>query len=121
MRAFIKISRDQDRYVEWSTVVDAPTFVGTREQIRQQMIHEIPPGYDPKPGNAPEDRLQRCDETGTTALWYDTGPQLGAFDDNGMVVEGRAWLPRERLGAYCDALERNDTAAAEALLTETDG
>lgn len=110
-RIVFKVTRDEDRYVEWSTIVEAPTFTGTRAE----MMAHLSPGeliY----GHQPEDRLRRADETGTSAAGGFSF--FGAWDDSGLVVEQRGVLRRERLGEFLDLFMPGDYVdpAAYALL-----
>ncbi len=111
----LKVDPDRDLYVEWSSVVESPTYIGTRAEFLAYLTHEIPDGYSPLPGNSPEDRLARADETGTSAC-YGTPPHFGAFDAGGFIVEQRGVLPRADLGRFVDALlAENETTAYELL------
>lgn len=108
-KPIIRADREHDLYVEWSSIVEAPTFIGTRAE----MLRYLTPRSDPnEPGlnlgrrhTDPEARLRRADETGTSSLpdpEYD-GPPFGSWDDKGFIVEQKGWLPRERLYAYLTA------------------
>ena len=103
-RIIIKASPDRDLYVEWSTVVEAPVFIGNRSETLKHLRREQ------EGGDAPEVRLARVDETGTSAkgdyAWF------GAWDDNGLVYEQRGSVPRERLGDFLDAYLRDDEETA---------
>ncbi len=89
----IKAAPDRDLYVGWSNVVEAPVWLGTRDDALGQ--------------GCPESRLRRADETGTSCKRDPessyTGPLDGAWDDKGFIAEQRGWLPRARLGDYAVA------------------
>jgi hypothetical protein len=112
----MKVARDRDLYVGWSTVVENLVWAGTRAEALAVLARDIPVGYEPKPGNSPEDRLQRADETGTSACWYDTDPQDGAWDDPVQIVEQRGLLRRADLARYVDLYTAGDAEGAFALL-----
>lgn len=112
-RYLMKCQPDRDLYVEWTTVCDNATWVGTRaEALRLEQTDE--------------ERLRRTDETGTSTLWKVDGyPVEGAWDDPTIIVcnterrEDRIYsytLRREDLTSYAEALLADDTARAEALL-----
>lgn len=95
-RIILKATPDQDFYVEWSTIVEAPVFAGIRERMLEH-LREDNPDIQSNPIAKAEARLRRADETGTSAA----GPYswFGAWDedDNGLIVEQRGVLPRHRL------------------------
>lgn len=113
----MKVDRDRDLYVYWSTVVESPVFIGNREEMLAELATEIPRGYVPTEDNSPEARVARADENGTSALYFPPPtPQDGAWDDAGQIVEQRGWLPRADLGRFVDALLADDRDAAYAVL-----
>lgn len=100
----VKPNPDRDLYVEWSTVVENLTGVGTRAQI----------------GGA-EDRMARADETGSSAAGGMKGYR--GWDDGQFLVTNTErrdahffWLLRADLEAYADAYAADDVEAAERLL-----
>ena len=112
-RYILKCDRDTDLYVEWSTVVDNVTRVGTREQC----IHD---GIE-------AERLARADKTGTSVVRFWTegdGYHEGSFEDEHLLVRncqtiddhGGMLLPRDRLLDYARLVYANDMAGAEVLL-----
>jgi hypothetical protein len=112
-RYLMKCEPDRDLYVEWSSVVDNLTWVGTRaEALHLEQTDEA--------------RLARTDLTGTSTLWKVEGhPVEGAWDDPTIHVmntdrrEDRIYsytLRRSDLAAYAEAYQADDTARAEALL-----
>lgn len=116
----MKVSPDRDQYVGWSTVVESIVWIGSRAEAAEILAYDIPPGYDPKPGNAPEDRLHRADETGTSALYPSGGPFDGSWEDGDQIVEQRGILARSDLPAFVDAFAVDDMDAAYGLLRPFD-
>ena len=101
-RYIIKAAKDRDLYMEYSTIVEAPTMIGTRAEILRELLRS----HDPRAGT-PGVRLDRADETGTSALrdpasTYD-GPLDGEWSDTGLIIEQRGWLPRDRFADFLDA------------------
>ena len=110
----VKASPDEDWYAVWSTIVDAPTYFGTRAELERSI-------HDPRE-LAPE-RFARADERGTSADWTDWPKDDMPFGWNYaefLVMEGSpdnpdgadgCWLlPRENLRAYCERLANDDLA-----------
>lgn len=105
-RCVIKAAREADLYLEWSSVVDACTRVGTRAEFRA--------------GGHSQEALERADRTGTS----DRVARLGHWDDEPLGVgttehrrqEGVLLLARTDLAAFARFLSAGDSQAAEALL-----
>ena len=99
----LKASPDLDLFCEWSSVVDGPTWVGTRDEL-------VARGVEP-------DRITRAAFCGTSALWGE--PRYLSFESNGLLVlnggASRGWLPRHRLGAYLRLLVEGDNNADRLL------
>jgi hypothetical protein len=110
-RCIIKASRDEDLYLEWSSVVDACTMVGTRSEF-------LASGHR-------EDALDRADRTGTS----DRVAQFGGWDDESLGVgttehrqhEGPLILERADLAAFARLLAVGNSKEAEALLKPDPG
>lgn len=112
----MKVAPDRDQYVGWSTVVESIVWIGNRQEAARILARDIPAGYDPKPGNSPEDRLRRADESGTSALYPDYGPYDGAWDDPIQIVEQRGVLERASFPAFVDAWQSDNPESAYELL-----
>lgn len=78
----VKAAPDQGLYVGWSTSVEAPVGVWSRESA-------IAYGFPPS-------RLERADENGSSDMSHGDGH----WDDPGFVAEQRGWLKRDRLAKY---------------------
>src|SRR5574338_79451 len=70
----VKAAPDEDLYCEWSTIVDAPTWLGDREGL-------IESGFA-------QDRIERADQSGTSAF----GGSYGWDDDRFLI---REMVPRD--------------------------
>jgi hypothetical protein len=107
----LKADPTRDLYVEWSTIVDDATFVGTRDEMLTYLRSERPSGGI----HAPEARLHRAGETGTSCMWKVAGyPRLGAWDDPRLLVAQYGYLRRSDLALY--AMLVDNEQAARALL-----
>lgn len=104
----VKATPDADLYIEWSTIVEAPTFIGTRAETLEYL--GLP---SPSVSDTPEERLARADETGTSAkgdyAWF------GSWTYDGFVVEQRGVLPRSRLSAFAVLYADDDPAWLDLL------
>lgn len=114
-RMIVKTARGRDQYLIWSSVVDAAVAgPGTREQVAHWLATEDRVRWSPA---EVERILARADEHGSSA-----GTRDGWWDDETLSVgegspsDGWYHIRRERLADYADALEREDDAAAVALL-----
>jgi hypothetical protein len=112
-QAIVKAARDRDLYMVWSSVVDAPVAVGSRNQMVEYARQE----WRDTPEQA-EAALQRADTNGSS----DRAMRFGWWDDETLpVMEGSppdGWyhVRRDRLVDYAEALLHDDDAAAVALL-----
>lgn len=100
----IKPRPDEDFYLRWSTIVDAPTAWGTRAELTEALSHygseEAAPG-----------RFNRADRSGTSAAggdWYGWAHTefavVGGFDRDGVPDDWRRLIvPRDRLRDFCEA------------------
>lgn len=98
----IKADKDQDLYVGWSTICDAPAGVWSRETAAEY-------GF-------PVSRLDRADATGTSSTGRDGRPGLGGWEDTGFIAEQRGFLRRDLVGKYAVEYLHGDREAAYALL-----
>lgn len=93
----LKPDRDVDLYVEWSTIVESVTAIGTR----QEFLNE---GTDAA-------RLDRVDRVGSSALGP---PGIYGYDDEALTAEQRI-LPREHLATYVVAVMEGRDGDARVL------
>lgn len=113
----MKVSRDRDQYIGWSTVVESIVWIANdRTKALEILARDTPRGYLPEAGHTPHERLCRADETGTSALYPRRGPFDGAWEDQYQIVEQRGLLARADLPAFVDAFEADDMERAYRLL-----
>ena len=118
----LKESPDSDYYVEWSSVVEAPTFAGTRVEMLAHLQRQSDPWLREDAPHHPEQRLRRADETGTTSLWVteagmrDKYPEDGAWDDTPSIYMQRGLVSRANIFAMCHRWERDPNADVTDLL-----
>jgi hypothetical protein len=92
----IKCARDVDLYIEWSSIVESPTAVGTRAE----MLGHLTSRQDHTSSNPPEARLRRADERGTSML-DSTGHD---WDSYGAIYEQRGFLRRHTFTDFARAV-----------------
>ena len=104
--------------MEWSSIVDAPTFVGDRAEtlayLTRRSDQEPCPscGYDPTAA-----RLDRADKQGTSSKEAGWGH---GWDSRGALFNQRGYLPRARFEAFARAAAADDEPAMLALLDPLD-
>lgn len=98
----IKPSRDEDFYVWWSTIVDAPVAWGPRDD------------------SEPAERWERADERGTSANWTDWPIEKMPYrwDCEPLLIreqpdlpdggEGWWYIPRANLREFCRRLDAGE-------------
>jgi hypothetical protein len=104
----IKASPQEDLYLEWSTVVEAPTAVGTRKQMAEYL--RVNGSRDP------ESRLARADSRGSSAWDID----LGGWRDEYLIYQQQGLLPRDRLAEAARRLLADERASLTDLLLPFD-
>lgn len=112
-----KEAADVDYYVEWSSIVEAPIFGGTRDEMlahlwetdqrKPEYIMEIDPSH-------PETRLKRVDKYGTSALWGN--PRDGGWGTSGEIYMQRGWCPRANVFTLTRRLVEDEAADVTDLL-----
>jgi len=115
----VKPLADEDFYVVWSTVLDAPTTFGSRAELAAGLGHQ----------EDTSERLDRADEYGTSMNdpeiprdrqwfgWHDKAFMLREWPiPNARHDEGIYEIPRENVRALC---EQDDGADPTPLLTFT--
>jgi hypothetical protein len=121
-----KEAPDVDYYVAWSSVVDAPAFTGTREQMLTHLQRSADRYLKDDAPHHPERRLERADATGTTSLWVehagmrDKYPEDGAWDDDTHIYRQDGVLTRANLFTLCHRLDADPNADVSDLLAPFD-
>lgn len=115
----MKEAPDVDYYVEWSSVVEAPTFGGGRVEMLEHLTMYDQPQADPR--FQPEARLQRADETGTSSMWVHAQlgtdrPEEGAWDDWGQIYMQQGLLDRPNIFVLTRRIMESKSADATDLL-----
>ena len=102
----VKAHPDNDFYVDWSTIVDAPIEWGPAADFTEQI---------------PADRKERADRNGTSS--HD--PRFFGWQDPFFIVanlgDGRFYnLPRPNLQAFCEAMnpDPDNPAVQQAALNQ---
>ena len=118
----VKLDREHDEYISWSTVVDSPTSeILTKEQARRRL-----PLYYPLWAEAIDEGLDRAEEIGTSVRGRIGAHFEGAFDDDGFVVynvsgvPGGSWLPRANLRDFAHAFAAEDAEKCLSLVEPPD-
>lgn len=112
----IKPDRNQDFYVNWSTVVEAPLDWGDRAEMLDVLSDEWRREHGshiPMAGiSAPHPRLLRADVNGSSSF-------LGEFDwsEEQVIYMQRGWLARKDLPRACELLEAGRADKVLGLLT----
>ncbi len=106
----VKCAPDVDLYVEWSSVTESPTWVGTRDEVHAYLASDPSrsPGY--------ADRvLSLLDEYGTSA------PRLGCtWTNEGERYRNGGRLPRNRMLKFARRLLDDPGADPSDLLVPID-
>lgn len=86
----VKINPEDDLYTYWSTIVDAPLFLGTRAELTDYLLREA---RDAGVETAADERFERADRTGTSSVdgFYDWGEKDFIVEQRGVVL--RADIP----------------------------
>jgi hypothetical protein len=117
-----KEAPDVDYYVLWSSVVDAPTFTGTREEMLADLKSTEDPWLKDDAPHKAENRLARADETGTSSKWVETEgmldqfPEDGSWADDTFIFQQEGVLTRANLFKLCHRLDADRNADVSDLL-----
>jgi hypothetical protein len=102
-RFIIEADPDVDLYCEWSSIVEAPTWIGSRSELVGYLAEHSFDGSGDCKAMRPEDieeRLARVDETGTS-IAFRIGPHAeGSWGDTGLIYQQQGVLPRNRLAEF---------------------
>jgi hypothetical protein len=95
----VKTSPDEDYYVMWSDIVEAPTAAGTRADLEATDYFT--------PADVAAERFDRADQYGTSCA-APAGGKIYRFyewSDPGLIYQQQGILPRARLRELCERLD----------------
>lgn len=102
-RFIMKAAPDENLYVEWSSIVEAPTWLGSRAELAEYLSEHRFDGMGSCTAHSPdelEQRLARVDATGTS-IAFRIGKYIeGSWEDDGTIYQQQGWLPRSRLSEF---------------------
>lgn len=117
-RFITKTSKEEDLYIVWSTIVDAPVAVfESTEDLRTYLIEE----YGMAEASRADRTIDRAQETGSSVIGF----KVGTWDDDMLPVRegapphprGHHWyLPRGCQTAYAKATLAEDYIGADSYL-----
>ena len=107
-REIVKVAPDEDFYVEWSSIVEAPTAFGDREGMQAHLASTDALG-DGK-------RIDRADATGSSAI----GGWGWTWEHETTIYQQQGNLPRRNLRALCARLAKDEHADCKDLLLPFD-
>lgn len=127
MPSFIyKEAPDVDYYVEWSSVVEAPTFTGNREEMLKRLQQDSDKWLREDAPHHPERRLERADATGTSSMWVehagmrDKYAEEGSWEDDTYIYKQQGVLTRANLFVLCHRTDDDPDADVSSLLKPFD-
>lgn len=95
----IKISRDAALYMEWSSIIEAPTWFGDRAETLAYLRGNVG-NHGLSSAETHESRLARADETGSSGY----RPWGCTWDDHGEIYQQRGVLPRSAFPEFARRL-----------------
>ncbi len=110
-KQIIKVSPDEDLYLEWWSVVEAPIRVGTRAELAAY-LNEPRRGEVWPTEEEVERRLRQADETGSSAH----RPFGCTWGSRGEMYQQRGFLPRARMAEFARRLLDDIDAEPDGLL-----
>lgn len=114
----IKAAPNQDAYVYWSTIVEAPIAYGDGGEMLEILTEEWQeqhPGMSTDSITDPAARLARADRTGTSAAGGYAF--FGAWDYGEFIYEQRGYLARQDVLRAAELLREDREAEVWDLLT----
>ena len=109
----IKAEPDVDLYVLWSTVVEAPTFTGTRAEVTQHLIWLT----DNEQAKQIEARFDRADARGSSGIPpFDYGTWEGDPGDGDLLFQQAGFIRRANFPAYAARVHRTNNVDPGELL-----
>lgn len=99
----IKPDRDGNFYVVWESIVEAPVFAGTWDELYSYGQEQ---GWD-----APERRLDRADWFSSSALWY----RPSWDEDESYMYEQRGYVYRSQMREFIESMTDRLEATKKTL------
>jgi hypothetical protein len=114
----IKVNRDEDFYVVWSSITEDPIAFGDREYIVNALYDLDDRKAERIPADQrPEARIERADKLGTSARWPSLTDPAYHWDDGPLIFRQQGLVRRDRLGTLCTLLlVADDHSDIEELL-----
>lgn len=110
----IKPNPDVDEYVLWSTIPDGPVSdVLGRAGMTRFLMFEY---YQSHTRSDAEERLDRADQTGTSALWDIGSTQYVRVEEDWLYCDGS--VPNARVADLVRALHARDEKTVRSLIDE---
>lgn len=123
---YYKEAPDVEYFVGWSSVVDAQTFTGNREEMLAHLRSQADPYLSEDAPHHPDRRMERLDRTGTTSMWVehegmlDRFPEEGSWEDDNYIYLQQGVLTRENLFKLCHRRDEDPEADVSDLLAPFD-
>lgn len=111
----VRPSKDEEFYVLWSDITDSPYCWGNRAEMRENWRH-----MGSHVGPWDEERFDRADRVGSSALWPSRTNPIYGWDDDVFIYDQRGILRRANLKAACARLGEDEHADIGDLLEPFD-
>lgn len=108
----VKPTREEDFYVYWSEIVEAPVMWGNRAETLAYLASR--PDSD---RTNPVERLDRADQHGSSALWPRVTDPIYGWNDSGMIYQQQGYLPRTRLREMVQRFTDANPGSDECVIT----
>lgn len=105
----LKVARESDQYVYWSTVVEAPTAWGTRADVLAMLRDESDPWLRHDAPHHPDQRMARADQFGTSCNDLGDGLRFYDWDEDTLIYQQLGTLRRSDLWELCSRLDREES------------
>lgn len=107
----VKVARDEDLYMYWSTVVESPFFVGGEMDLRHYLMTDGGESRDEA-----TQRIERAKLNGTSARYGD--PPIYGWDSEGLIYKQLGWLTRDAFSQFAHAFldEEDETVYVQPFI-----
>lgn len=107
----IKTDREHERYVYWSTVVEAPLAWGNRADMLAKLSEESDPYLRDDAPHHPNNRMARADEFGTSCHDLGDGLRFYSWDEDSLIYQQEGVVQRGDLWELCQRLKHGEPVA----------